>query len=249
MPDALTIVHVYPELLGTYGDRGNVLVLRHRGRARGLDVRVVEVSLDESLPKQGDIYVLGGGEDSAQVLAARGLFADHAASVLDSGVPVLAVCAGLQVLSRTFADALGRPQAGLGLLDVVCERLSERAVGEIVTEPVDLPGVATLTGFENHRGTARLGSAARPLGTLIAGVGNGDGSGEGAQQGAILATYLHGPVLARNPGLADLLLSRATGALPDYDHPAADWLHEERLDAADPRRRHLRRRRRRASQA
>jgi CobQ-like glutamine amidotransferase family enzyme len=119
---------------------------------------------------------------------------------------------------------------------VDCERLSERAVGEVVTEPVDLPDVPTLTGYENHRGTARLHGAARPLAQVVAGVGNGHDGVEGVQQGHVVATYLHGPVLVRNPALADLLLSRAAGPLPAYDDAAVEQLREERLEVADPRR-------------
>ena len=224
MGESLTIVHVYPELLGTYGDRGNVLALVHRAEARGVPVRVLDVGLDEPLPRSGDLYVLGGGEDSAQVLAARCLFADdHAVAVLEAA-PTFAVCAGLQLLSRSFLDGQGLRAPGLGLLDVDCERLAERAVGEIVTEPVDLPGAPALSGYENHRGSARLGSDARPLGRLVAGVGNGDGLTEGAQQGSVVATYLHGPALVRNPWLADELLTRACG-------PAAGLRRRDRRGA------------------
>lgn len=239
MADPLTIVHVYPELLGTYGDVGNVQALVHRARARGLATRVLDVGLDDRLPELGDLYVLGGGEDSAQVLATERLFADpHAATAL-GGVPCFAVCAGLQLLSRTFEDTHGVARPGLALLDVDCARLAERAVGEVVTGAVDLPGVGELSGFENHRGTARLGPDARPLGLLLAGVGNGDDRTEGVQQGSVVATYLHGPALVRNPALADLLLARATGReLPAYDHDAAERLHRERVESAHPRRRH-----------
>jgi lipid II isoglutaminyl synthase (glutamine-hydrolysing) len=235
--DVLTIVQVYPELLGTYGDRGNAIALDHRARARGVTCRVVEVGLDDAVPTSGDIYVLGGGEDSAQVLAARSLFADDGAASVLMSAPTLAVCAGLQLLSRSFLDAVGEPRPGLGLLDVDCDRMPGRAVGEIVTEPVDLPEVPTLTGYENHRGGARLGPKARPLGRLVVGVGNGDSLTEGAVQGTIIATYLHGPVLVRNPALADLLLTRALGHLPAYHDEAVEQLRAERLDAADPRHR------------
>jgi CobQ-like glutamine amidotransferase family enzyme len=237
----LTIVHVYPELLGTYGDRGNALALAHRAESRGIPNRVVEVGIDDPLPRLGDIYVLGGGEDSAQLLAARSLFADDRAASVLGGAPCFAVCAGLQLLSRTFLGGDGRPTSGLGLLDVECGRLTDRAVGEIVTEPVGLSGVPTLTGYENHRGTASLGPDARPLGRLIAGVGNGDERTEGAQQGSVVATYLHGPVLVRNPALADLLLIRVLGPLPDFDDEAVETLRAERLAAADPRRHRARR--------
>lgn len=237
MGEALTLVHVYPQLLGTYGDRGNVLALVHRARGRGVGVRVVDVGLDEALPRTADLYVLGGGEDAAQLLAARCLLADDRAAAVLASAPTFAVCAGLQLLARSFLDADGRPTPGLGVLDVDCDRLNRRAVGEVVTEPVGLPGAPTLTGYENHRGNARLGRAARPLGHVVSGVGNGDGRTEGAQQGSILATYLHGPALVRNPWLADELLTRAAGPLAPYDDGPIDELRAERLAAADPRRR------------
>ena len=239
MADALTIVSVYPDLLGTYGDRGNVLALVHRARGRGLDVHVVEVSPEQPLPRHGDLYALGGGEDSAQMLAARSLLDDDGAADVLSSHPTLAVCAGLQLLSKLFLDGQGHPHEGLGLLDVTCERLETRAVGEVVTEPVGPAaeaGVPTLTGYENHRGTAVVGPEALPLGQVVSGVGNGHQGTEGAQQGSVVATYLHGPVLVRNPALADLLLTRAAGPLPPYDDPDVERLRAERLEDADPRR-------------
>jgi lipid II isoglutaminyl synthase (glutamine-hydrolysing) len=241
VPDELGIVQIYPDLLGTYGDRGNALALAHRAAARGLAARVVEVAVDEPVPRHGDIYLLGGGEDSAQLLAARSLLGDERAHAVLATRPCLAVCAGLQLLGRCFDDAEGRSQPGLGLLDVTCGRLAERAVGEIVTEPQDLPDVPTITGFENHRGSAVLGPHARPLGVLVTGVGNGTHRTEGAVQGDIVATYLHGPVLVRNPALADHLLTRAAGELPPYDDEDVERLRVERLDAADPRRHRTRR--------
>jgi CobQ-like glutamine amidotransferase family enzyme len=234
--DRLAVVHVYPELLGTYGDRGNALALVHRAGARGVAGRVVEVGIDEALPRHGDLYVLGGGEDSAQLLAARSLLGDDRAASVLAGAPCFAVCAGLQLLARSFLDSDGRPRSGLGLLDVTCERLPQRAVGEIVAEPVDLPDVPTLTGYENHRGTARLGPEAAPLARLVAGIGNGDERTEGVQQGSVVATYLHGPALVRNPALADLLLSRALGPLSEYVDEPVERLRAERLAEADPRR-------------
>jgi CobQ-like glutamine amidotransferase family enzyme len=237
MADELTIVHVYPELLGTYGDRGNVLALVHRARGHGLTTRVVEVGVDETLPRTGDLYVLGGGEDSTQLLAHQGLLADDGAAAVFAAAPTFAVCAGLQLLAHTFLDADGRRRSGLGVLDADCVRLADRAVGEVVTEPIDLPGVETLTGFENHGGTASLGPDARPLARLVAGIGNGDGLTEGIQQGTVVATYLHGPVLVRNPSLTDLMLTRAAGDLPAYDDALVEQLRQERLADADPRRR------------
>jgi CobQ-like glutamine amidotransferase family enzyme len=114
-------------------------------------------------------------------------------------------------------------------------------VGEIVTEPQGLSGMPSFTGFENHRGSARLGSRARPLGRVITGIGNGDHRSEGAVQDLTIATYLHGPVLVRNPALADLLLTQAVGDLSAYDDVDVERLRSERLEAADPRRHRARR--------
>lgn len=240
MRDELSIVSIYPELLGTYGDGGNSLALTHRAAARGISVRILDVAVGSPLPEHGDIYLLGGGEDSAQLLAARTLTRERQASRVLAGRPCLAVCAGLQLLAHHFEDAHGGTHDGLGSLDVTCGRLARRAVGEIVTEPVDLPGVPALTGFENHGGTATLGPGARPLGELVTGVGNGDHCFEGAIQGSTIATYLHGPVLVRNPAMADLLLSRAVGPLPEFEDPDVERLRRERLDATDPRRHRVR---------
>jgi hypothetical protein len=133
------------------------------------------------------------------------------------------------MLGQTFEVSGGRVVPGLGLLDVTTTRLATRAVGEVVAR-VDLPGIPELTGFENHGGGTTLGPDAAPLARVVSGTGNGAGGTEGAVQGSIVATYLHGPVLARNPALADLLLSRATGReLAPLDLPSVERLRRDRL--------------------
>lgn len=233
------VVQVYPDLLGTYGDRGNALALARRARARGLPCRILEVGVGEPLPKSGDVYLIGGSEDAAQLLALRSLLDEKGLEqILHGRAPTLAVCAGLQILARSFLGADGHVEPGLGLLDVVCGRLpGSRAVGEVLAEPVGIPGLPLLTGYENHQGDAVLGPAARPLGRIVSGVGNGSGGTEGAVQDNIVATYLHGPVLVRNPALADHLLERSTGPLAPYDDEAVGRLREERISAALPRQR------------
>lgn len=202
------IVVVYPDLLGTYGDRGNALVLAAAVRRAGHEAEVIDASSSRPLPRDGSIYVLGGGEDGPQVLAARLLARDGALrSVVENGRPVLAVCAGLQLLGRSFS-AEGSQHDGLGLLPVRSVSGERRAVGEVLTTPV-IPVGAYLTGFENHRGVTTLEDDAVPLGRVLAGVGNGVGGVDGVVGGSIVGTYLHGPVLARNPGLAAWLLERA----------------------------------------
>ncbi len=230
---ALGVVLVYPALLGTYGDRGNAAALVHRARARGIACQVVDVGLRDPVPAQGDIYLVGGGEDLALLLAWERLRVDGAlATAVSAGSACLGVCAGLQLLSREFRGPDGRPREGMGLLDVRCGRLpGPRAVGEVLTRGA-LPGLDLLTGFENHQGDAVLGPGAAPLGRLQRGTGNGDGRTEGAVQGTVVGTYLHGPVLVRNEALADRLLETVTGPLPPYEHAAVRRLREERRTAA-----------------
>jgi hypothetical protein len=245
---ALTVAVVYPDLLGTYGDGGNGLVLARRAGWRGIDVELVQADSGSPLPT-ADIYCLGGGEDGPQVRAARTLIDDGTLSAqVAAGAVVLAVCAGFQVVGRSFPGATGESHEGVGLLDVETVKGSgPRAVGEvvadIVAEPVGLAGLPALSGFENHGGVTALGAGTHALGRVTAGIGNGDGT-EGAVQGRVVGTYLHGPVLARNPGLADALLSwalddPAPAPLDDADH---DSLREERLGSAGHGRRRRRRR-------
>jgi CobQ-like glutamine amidotransferase family enzyme len=230
----VVVVLVYPELLGTYGDRGNALALARRAHARNLACRVLELSVGDPLPVSADVYLIGGSEDAAQLLALRSfLHEKQVAHVLHDGAATLAVCAGFQILSRSFAGADGHREPGLGLLDVTCGRLpGARAVGEVVAEAVGIPTLPMLTGYENHQGDAVLGPGARPLGRILHGVGNGVARTEGAVQDNVVGTYLHGPVLVRNPALADHLLERATGPLPAYHDEAVEQLRRERLAAA-----------------
>jgi lipid II isoglutaminyl synthase (glutamine-hydrolysing) len=245
MTGPLRVAVVYPDLLGTYGDGGNGLILARRAEWRGHEVELLQASSDQSLP-EADLYCLGGGEDGPQVRAARSL-ADDGTLVrrVADGAVVLAVCAGFQVVGRTFPGADGTVHEGLGLLDVdTVKGTGPRAVGEVVADIVGLPGLPVLTGFENHGGRTTLGERTVPLGTVQAGVGNGDGQGlEGAVQGRVVGTYLHGPVLARNPELADVLLRWAFGDehLEPLDDDAAEDLRAERLGATR-RKRRLRRR-------
>jgi hypothetical protein len=225
---------VYPDLLSTYGDRGNLIVLERRARLRGISVESVEVNSDEPVPTQGDIYLMGGGEDLPQILAARRLEADGGLkAAAERGAVVFAVCAGYQLLGSEFGGAEGEPVPGLGILDISSGRGERRGVGEILAEVDPELGVADLTGFENHQGVTRIGPGAKPLATVKAGVGNGDGT-EGAYAGRVLGTYLHGPALVRNPGLADLLLGWAVGALPPLQAADEQWtarLRDQRLAA------------------
>ncbi|MEV4725401.1 type 1 glutamine amidotransferase, partial [Micromonospora humida] len=216
--ESLRIVWIYPDLLSTYGDRGNLLILARRAQQRGMPVEVLEVRSDQRLPATADIYLLGGGEDGPQALGAQRLLADgglHRA--VAQGSVVFGVCAGYQLLGTSFF-AKGTRCAGLELLDLSSDRGPTRAVGELAGEIDPRLGVPALSGFENHGGRTHLGPGVSPLARVSAGVGN-DGVTEGAWRGKLLGTYSHGPALARNPALADLLLRWATGAhqLPPLD--------------------------------
>lgn len=217
------IVLLLPEVLGTYGDAGNAAVLAARLRWRGIDAHVHTVGWDDAVPEGGDVYVLGGGEDAAQMLAVERLRGSVGLRrALDRGAPTLAVCAGLQILGRAFTVADGTCVPGLGALDVeTVPGRGARRIGDVTADPL-LPGLdEPLVGFENHGGVTTLGSGAAPL-ARVRGAGAGNGTGdriEGAVGGSIVGTYFHGPVLARNPALADLLLARALGTLPPLEVP------------------------------
>jgi lipid II isoglutaminyl synthase (glutamine-hydrolysing) len=236
-PSAVRLVWVYPDLLSTYGDRGNLLVLARRARLRGLPVEIAEVNSDQQVPVDGDIYLLGGGEDLPQILAARRLATGGGlAAAADRGAVVFAVCAGYQIVGTEFGGVEGEPVPGLGLIDIRSGRGERRGVGEITADVDPALGVDRLTGFENHQGVTHRGPDVKPLATVITGVGNGDGT-EGAYAGRIVGTYLHGPALVRNPGLADMLLSWVAGPLPAIDPRQEDLvtkLRADRLAAAQP---------------
>ncbi|AMY22329.1 MULTISPECIES: type 1 glutamine amidotransferase [Nocardiaceae] len=223
---------VLPDVMGTYGDNGNALVLRQRLRMRDIDAEVVHITLNDPVPDSLDVYTLGGAEDSAQRLATRHLTRypglQNAAA---RGVPVLAICAAIQVLGHWYETSAGERVDGISLFDVTTAPQATRSIGEVVTEPT-LDGLTQkLSGFENHRGGTTLGPDASPLAKVTHGVGNGVGDGrEGVVQGSVLGTYMHGPVLARNPELADYLLERALGTtLAPLDLPEVTQLRKERL--------------------
>jgi len=230
----LRLIWVYPDLLSTYGDRGNLLVLERRARLRGLDAEMVSVNADQPVPRQGDIYLLGGGEDLPQILAARRLRADGGLfAAAQRGAVIFAVCAGYQLLGTEFGGEEGQPVAGLEILDMRSGRGDRRGVGEIVADVNPDLGLPQLTGFENHQGMTRRGPGVAPLAQVRAGVGNGDGT-EGAWAGRMLGTYMHGPALVRNPALADLLLTWVAGRLPPLAGRDEHWtnlLREQRLAA------------------
>jgi CobQ-like glutamine amidotransferase family enzyme len=231
------IVVLAHDLLGTYGDLGNALVLERRLAWRGLRAEVTVMEGGGPAPGAADIYLLGGGEDAPQSLAYEELSATPALrQAVEGGAVVLAVCAGYQLCGQHFRTTDGRSHPGFGFLDVTTAPSTRpRAVGEVVVDPIGALDLPLLTGFENHGGRTTLGPAAQPLGHVVRGVGNDeDGATDGAVQGHIVGTYLHGPVLARNPALADRLLSWVVGPLAPLAVPEVEHLRSERLGADEP---------------
>jgi CobQ-like glutamine amidotransferase family enzyme len=233
-PSSIQIGLLIPEVLGTYSDAGNAVVLAQRARWRGIAADVLVINADTTPPAGLDVYLLGGGEDTAQLFAAQWLTRHtQLRHALSARAQTLAVCAGLQVLGQSMRDRSGHDHPGLGVLDITTAPGRHRAVGEIVTTGV-IPGIGQLIGFENHHGVTTLHGTGC-LGIVVTGTGNGtrDHAGhrtEGVLTDRVIGTYLHGPILARNPALADHILGLVTGTdlapieLPDqaamrHTHP------------------------------
>jgi CobQ-like glutamine amidotransferase family enzyme len=230
--EPVVIAHLYPDLLRTYGDRGNVLALARRAEWRGFAVRVDAVTRGDHVPSDADVVFMGGGTDRVQEIIGADLRsrAPELADAAARGAVVVGVCGGYQFLGRRYVDANGVPIEGLGLLDVETVAGSDRIIGNVRARGSLGDAAFDLIGFENHGGRTTLGPAATPLATVPRGQGNNgiDGT-EGAVQGSVIGSYLHGPVLPVNPGLADAILTTAlAGRLTDDRLTPLD----DRLEAA-----------------
>ena len=207
---ALNIVHLYPELLNLYGDGGNIITLARRLEWRGIRAHIAEVAISDTPTfADADIVFIGGGSDREQAIVCERLLsrrAELASFVADGGV-LLAVCGGYQLLGHSYAmgdDVL----EGLGLVDMETRRGAPRLIGNIVVDSPVSP--QPVVGYENHGGRTTLGPNVRPLGRVLFGHGNdGETGEEGCLFKNVLGTYVHGPLLPKNPGVADWLLSRA----------------------------------------
>jgi CobQ-like glutamine amidotransferase family enzyme len=224
----IDIALVFPELLGTYGDGGNALVLARRLERRGIAARIIEVGITDPIPRRADIYLLGGGEDSPQFTALDALRESGALNeAVDNGAVVLAVCAGFQLIGTSLVNGDNQSVPGVALVEAVTTRAPKRLVGEVAVKD-DALGTGWVVGFENHRGVTVLGRGVVALGTREPERGC---TTDGVVSGRVVGTYLHGPVLARNPRLADHLLAWAVGPLAPLSDPQAELLHEERYAA------------------
>ncbi len=208
---AVHVVHLYAAEMNIYGDNGNVQVLRRRLEWRGIPVDVTRIGVGDPVPSDTHLLVGGGGQDAGQAvitddLAAKG---PDLRARADDGVPMLLICGMYQMAGHYFAPFDAPRLEGVGLLDVRTEAGPTRLIGN-VTASSDF---GSLVGYENHSGLTYLGPDATPLGRTALGQGNNGTDGtEGARRDNVIGTYLHGPLLAKCPTVADHLLAAALAA-------------------------------------
>ena len=205
----ITIGHLYPDLLNLYGDRGNIACLMKRCEWRGIEAETIQYELSDPVRFNDlDIVLLGGGSDREQMIVCTRLQEireDFKKYVEDNGV-VIAVCGGYQLLGHYYRTSEGEMK-GLSLVDLYTEQGEGRLIDNVVLDSslFDMP----IVGFENHGGRTYIGDNT-PLGKVVYGSGNDGKSGyEGVVYKNVIGTYLHGPILPKNPALADWLIARA----------------------------------------
>lgn len=232
----IRVAHLYPDYLNIYADRGNIAVLERRARLRGHELAVEPIGLGEQLAAGAhDLVYIGGGQDREQALVAPDLASRGSvlAETVAGGAAVLAVCGGYQLLGRGYRGRDGAWLPGAGLFPLETAAGDTRMIGDVLLECELDPGETQfVAGFENHAGRTTLDPAATALGRVVAGFGNDGRSGlEGCRVANALGTYLHGPLLPRNPWLADWILSRAlahaTGAPAEPLEPLPDELERQ----------------------
>ncbi|CAN5215465.1 glutamine amidotransferase [soil metagenome] len=228
----ISVGHLYPEYLNIYADRGNIAVLTRRAALRGHELVVQPIGIGEQLrPGAHDLLYIGGGQDREQSLIAPDL-ADKSSAIrhaVGEGAALLAVCGGYQLLGRGYRGRDGSFMPGAGLFGHETVAGTTRMIGDVLLECELEPGASRqLAGFENHAGRTVLDRDAEPLGRVVYGFGNDGASGfEGTRLGRALGTYLHGPLLPRNPWLADWLLAQALAHAGGGEPPILDPLSDE----------------------
>lgn len=207
----LNICHLYPDLLNVYGDVGNILILKHRAKLRGIKVNVINVSMGDKFDKDNyDIVFFGGGQDFEQSIVSDDLInlkKDVLKEYVEEGKVLLAICGGYQLLGNYYTAPTGEKIDGLGILDIYTEGGDTRFIGNTVIHNEEFN--ETYVGFENHSGRTFIGDL-KPLGKCIHGYGNNGESGyEGCIYKNTFCTYFHGSLLSKNPELADRILTLA----------------------------------------
>jgi lipid II isoglutaminyl synthase (glutamine-hydrolysing) len=209
----IAVAHLYPDYLNIYADRGNIAVLERRAGLRGHTLEVTAIEPGDQLESPSfDLVYIGGGQDREQALVAPDLAgrSDDLRRAVAGGTSLLAVCGGYQLLGRGYRGRDGSWLQGAEVFPLETVASDQRLIGDVLLE-VDLDGITTtVAGFENHAGRTLLDPGASALGRVVAGHGNDGVSGlEGCRVASAIGTYLHGPLLPRNPVLADWLLARA----------------------------------------
>ena len=230
----LTIGWLYPELMNIYGDRGNIVCLTKRAQWRGIkaEVKELNVGFDHKQLATCDLLVMGGAQDRQQTIVNTDLRKHHKtlSEMIDSGIPGLYVCGGFQFLGNYYKEADGTIIDGLGIFDINTTNPGPdkpRLIGNIAIQPsFDLTHNSkfiihnsNVVGFENHGGRTILGSNIEPFGKVLRGHGNNDDGTEGAKYKNSFGTYMHGPILPKNPHFADYLIKLALKVekLPELD--------------------------------
>ena len=240
---SLRLIHLYPDLMSVYGDRGNVLALMRRAEWRGISLDVRELTVGDDLdPDEADLIFFGGGQDREQEVVSPDFLQQKGQAVreaVEDGAALLSVCGGYQLLGESYTTVDGQQLPGAGLFDVRSLPGPKRHIGNVLVETA-LDGQArTLVGFENHSGRTYLGPGTEPLGRTVVGAGNnGEDGTEGAVYRGAIGCYLHGSLLPKNPWLADRLLEVAlrhrTGQLVTLE-PLDDTLENEAHTAVEAR--------------
>ena len=229
MSDPATTVrlcHLYPAQMNIYADRGNIAVLARRLEWRGMRLEVVEAGLGALVdPGAHDLFYLGGGQDRDQALVAEDMARTKGpalVSAVEDGAAMLAVCGGYQLAGRAYVGVDGQAMPGIGLLDAETVAGDTRLIGDVLLEATLDGTTREVAGFENHAGRTRLGAGATPFGRVVAGHGNdGESGAEGVVRLRAIGTYLHGPLLPRNPWVADTLLGWALAHHAGHEVPLA----------------------------
>ena len=228
----LNILELYPKDMNIYGDSGNVLVLKKRAEKRNISVNILSYNIGDSFPKNVDIVVAGGGQDSGQEKVNKDLLKikDKLKKLAENYTPMLLICGSYQLFGNYFRTNEGKVLKGIGILNAYTEATNERMVGNIITESVPF---GEIIGYENHSGKTTLEGDTLPLGLVKLGAGNnGEDNTEGARYKNVVGTYLHGSLLPKNPKIADFLISEAMAKKYPDDFTKLKALDDSLVDKA-----------------
>jgi CobQ-like glutamine amidotransferase family enzyme len=209
MSNPIHVLQLYPKDMNIYGDHGNMLVLKRRLEWHGYTPIIDEYNVGDTLPKNIDIIVGGGGQDSGQDAIHKDLLkiGPQLRELADKDTPMLLVCGLYQLFGNFFQTSKNKRLEGIGILDIETFGTNERLIGNIVTHN---DSFGEIIGYENHSGQTQLGSQAQPFAMVIKGAGNNSKDGhEGARYKNVIGTYLHGSILPKNPQLADFMIEVA----------------------------------------